>query len=107
MLVSLGKIVVASAGTPVQVSATSLNVNTAFFQVVSGQSGAQMYIGLLGLTKASLVKVLRVLQKPLATPGINDSWTVQGTVTMAPIDLSAIYIDADTTNDALLVSYLI
>ena len=104
---TLGKIVVVAAGTPVRCSATSLNVNTAIFSTISGQSGQQMYIGVSTLVKATLVGVLKILQKPLATPTTLDSWTAQHSTSQAAIDLSAIWLDADTSGDGLLVSYVI
>jgi hypothetical protein len=107
MVGTLGKIVVVTAGTPVRCIATSLNVNTVYFSAVSGQVGQQMYIGLVNMVKATLVGVLKIVQKPLATPTTLDSWPVQHSVAPAGIDLSAVWIDADSNGDGLLVSYVI
>jgi hypothetical protein len=106
MLVSLGKITVTTAGTPVRVAATVTNANTVFFSTLSTQVGQQIYIGLSGLVKATFVNVLKILQKPLATPATLDSWVVQSNVSMAAVDLSTIFVDADTSGDSVLVSYL-
>ena len=107
-LVSLGKITVASAGTPVQFSSTVLNCNAVYISTITGQSGQQMYIGVKSFVKATLVGVLKILQKPIAsTPVYLDNWVVQSNVAAGPIDLSTLYVDADTTNDAVLVSYLV
>lgn len=107
MLVSLGKIVVTTAGTPVQVVSGTTNCNTVYFSALSGQAGQQMYIGLKGLVKATLVGVLHILQKPLATPATLDQWAPGSGVSVGPIDLSTIYVDADTSGDGILVSYLV
>lgn len=106
MLASFGKVTVTTAGTPVRLTANTLNCNSVFFSTISGQSGQQMYIGLSGLVKATLVNVLRVLQKPVATPASLDNWPIICEVGQSPLDLSTIFIDADTSGDSLLVSYL-
>jgi hypothetical protein len=103
-LVSLGKIIVFAAGTPVPVSAVPFNCNTAYFTTLNGQSGQQMYIGIAGLTKATLAGALKVLQKPLATPATEDTWVLTHSAAQGAIDLNKIFIDADTSGDALLVS---
>ena len=102
---SLGKIVVASAGTIKQATTTTLNVNAIMFQTLTGQSGNQMYIGTSALVKSTLVGCLHILQKPVATPASLDYWIMQAQAGGDPIDLSTIWFDADTTNDGILVSY--
>jgi hypothetical protein len=57
-----------------------------------------------GSTILKVGQELKVLQKP--TGGQSDSWVLQGRG-QALIDLSTIYIDADTSGDGILVSALI
>ena len=105
-LLSLGKVTVAAAGTPVRFSSVVINCNAVYISTIAGQVGQQMYVGLSGLVKATLVNVLRVLQKPVATPATLDSFMFQSNVSAGPIDLSTLFVDADTSADAILVSYL-
>ena len=105
-LVSLGKITVVSAGTPVQVSPTSINCNTVFFQALAHQKGPQIYVGFKDMDKKTLADVLQILEKT-ATPlqRLLDRWTITSSISLGPFDLSLFYIDADTSGDGLLVSY--
>ncbi len=106
-LFSLGKITVSSAGTPVQVSSTALNVTAVYFSTISGQSGQQLYIGSKSLVKSTLVGCYKILQKPIAaTPVYLDNWVLQNFAGACVVDLSTVYIDADTSADSLLVAYL-
>jgi len=108
-LVSLGKITVAAAGTPVQFTPTkNTNANCVYIQYpFTGNSGPQVYIGALGLVKATLVGVWRVLVKQAAATAAFDQFNPQSNVSAAPFDLSTFYVDADLTNDFILVSYLV
>ena len=105
MFVSLGKIAVTTAGVPQQVVLVTTNCNVAYFQALSTNTG-KIYIGLSGLVKATLANVLRVLVPPPTTPLTLDSWNPQG-ITQAPIDLSTIFLDADTSGQGLVISYLV
>lgn len=106
MLGSLGKVTVTTAGTPVQIVTTTLNCNSVFFSTIAGQSGQQMYIGLKNMVKSTLVGVLHILEKSITTPAFLDHWAIVCGVGQSPIDLSTIWIDADTSADSLLISYL-
>ncbi len=109
-LVALGKIVVTTAGTPVPISSVTggNNCTAIYFSTLTGQSGQQMYIGLKGLVKSTLVNVYKILQKPIAsTPVYLDNWTLQNFAGACVCDANTIYIDADTSNDALLVTLLV
>ena len=105
MLQTLGKVTVPSAGTPVQLSTKTLNANSAYFQALSGNTG-KMYVGLAGMIKTTLVNVLHVIVPPPASPLTLDSWDVVG-ITIGPIDFSQLWIDADTSTQGLLISYLV
>jgi hypothetical protein len=105
-LISLGLVIVTTAGTPVPVSATPLNCNAAYFTTVrASQSGQQMYVGVTGMNKSTLAGVMKVLEKPTATAA--DSFQMTPKKGKALIDLSRVYIDADTSGDGILVSALI
>jgi hypothetical protein len=104
-LFSIGKKTVTTAGTPVQVIATSTNCTAAYFQALSTNTG-KIYIGAgAGLIKASFANVLRVIVPPPASPLTLDSWNPQG-ITMGPIDLSTIWVDSDNSGEGILVSFL-
>ena len=105
-LISLGKVTVVTAGTPVRFSSSTINCNVVYVSTITGQAGQQMYVGVSGIVKATLANVLRVLQKPVATPVTLDSFTFQSNVSAGPIDLSTLFVDADTNGDAILVSYM-
>ncbi len=102
-LKSLGKITVASAGTPV-VCTTNETAPTARLGVQSinvfalaGNSGTNIYVGSATMNKSTLAGVYAIVPKG------ND---VSAVVINAPAGINAneVYIDADTTNDAALVS---
>lgn len=103
--VSLGKVTVATAGTPVQVSATRLMVRAVRFQTTNGNTGL-MYIGDATLVKATLVGVHRVLGIASATA---DAPVVEfGSQEIEngnAIDLSKFWVDAGVNGESVLVSY--
>lgn len=108
-LVSIGKVTVTTAGTPVKLSAgtPSVNANAVYIQYpFTGNTGPQMYIGVAGLVKATLVGVLRILVRQAAATTPFDKWDPQSSVNMGPFDLSALFVDADASGDFILVSYL-
>jgi hypothetical protein len=105
-LVPLGKIAVVAAGTPKQIVSVTTNANGIFIQALSTNAG-KIYIGTSALVKATFVGVLRVLEIPGATPAALDSWNPQSGVSVAPIDLSTIFLDADVSGEGVLVSYLV
>jgi hypothetical protein len=106
-LVSLGKVTVVTSGTPVQVSSTTLNVNTAYFQFpFTGNTGPQLYIGTSGIVIATLAKVLHILVKRAAATDPLDYWQLQPEGAAGGVDLSQVFLDADHSGDFALVSYL-
>lgn len=108
-LVSLGKVVVTTSGTPVPLTAVrNTNANAVYFQFAfTGNTGPNLYIGELGLVIATLAHCFRVLVKVAAATAPYDQWSPQSSVSQAPFDLSAIYLDADHSGDFCLVSYLV
>lgn len=109
-LVALGKIVVAAAGTPVPLSSVTggNNCTAIYFSTIQGQSGQQMYVGTKTMVKATLVGVYKILQKPIAaTPVYLDNWILQNFAGACVADANAIYLDADTSGDGLLVTLLV
>jgi len=107
-LISLGKIVVTNAGTPVPFTATkNTNCNAVYVQYpFSGNKGAQVYIGSSALVKATLVGCYRILTLVAAATTPFDKWDFQSNVFVGPFDLSTLYVDADSSSDFILVSYV-
>ena len=106
-LFSLGKITT-TAGTPVQLSATSTSVNAIYFQALSTNTH-YAYVGTKTMVRATLVGVYRQIPAPTAATGATlplPDWNLISSVFTAPFDISQIYIDVDTTGEGLLVSYV-
>jgi hypothetical protein len=99
----LGKIAVTTAGTPVRVTATPTPCYGLIVSPVIGNAGAT-HFGVAGLTKATLVGVIKTFLKPAAT-GVND--TLEFTAREGnPLNAADFYVDAETNGDALVVSYI-
>jgi hypothetical protein len=105
-VISLGKVTVASAGTPVNITVNFTDLDTREhhrakaiqIQALPGNAG-DVYVGLKGLlTKATLVGVLAVL-----SPGM--TYREQLGETQNGLSVRDFSIDADTNNDAAVVSY--
>ena len=100
----LGRINVATPGTPVPLSADpTLRASKIFFQVIPGLTG-KGYIGKSGMVRATLAKVLRVLW-PNASGGFSDSVFLESNADSDVLNLSEYYIDMDVAGEGLLVSY--
>jgi len=108
-LISLGKVVVTTSGTPVPLTATkNTNANALFIQFpFTGNTGPNLYIGGIGIVIATLANMYRVLVKVAAATNPYDQWTPQSGVSQGPFDLSTIFLDADHSGDFALVSYLV
>jgi hypothetical protein len=106
---SLGKLA-PTAGTPIRLTANLVGalvdpylpygnknssddawVNKIEIKSVSTNSG-NLYIGIAGMVKATLVNVIRVIE-----PG--ESWPLANPVGMNTYHLGELFIDVDTTND--------
>src|SRR2546422_10709481 len=100
---TLGRVNVATPGTPVPLSSDpAARACKIFFQVIPGLTG-KGYIGRSGMTRATLAGVVRVLW-PNPT-GISDSFFIQSQEDSDVLNLSAYYIDMDVAGEGLLVSY--
>ncbi len=100
----LGKINVASAGTPVRVTATSTPCYGLIVTPVIGNAGAT-HFGTSTLVKATLVGVIKTFLKPAAT-GASD--TLQITCDqLNQLNAADYWVDAETSGDGLLVSAIV
>lgn len=103
---SLGLKTVPTPGTPVQLSTTSIpcdKVNLEPMKASAAANTGNIYVGLSTMVKATLVGVLYVL-----APG-QPATTVEppgGERLELQDDVSNYWIDADTANDGVLVSYV-
>ena len=101
---ALGRVNVATPGTPVPLS-TDPTVRAAkiLIQVIPGLTG-KGYIGKSGMVRATLANVVRVLW-PNASGGISDAFFIESQDDADVLNLSAYYIDMDVAGEGLLVSY--
>jgi len=67
---SLGKITVAAAGTPVQVTTPRYPCQTMFFQQVQGNTGKLYICDRADAVKATMVGVLAVIPAPTLLSGV-------------------------------------
>src|SRR5258708_35306461 len=101
----LGRVNVATPGTPVQLSTDNpLRASKIFFQVIPGLTG-KGYIGTSGMVRASLVNVMRVLW-PNASGGFSDSFFIESQQDADVLNLSRYYIDMDVAGRGLVGRYL-
>lgn len=110
MFLSLGKVVVATAGTPVQAtvnqtSPTAPLVCHAILVEVLPTNTGKIYVGLVGFSKTTLVGALAILPPPTTNSYAN--WG--GSVGFAPnaVEASQVYIDADNSGEGVLISLLL
>jgi hypothetical protein len=103
-LTSLGRVNVATPGTPVALTADpKIRVSKVFFQSVPGLTG-KGYIGLLGLNKTTLSGVARTLA-PTGATAIADQYEVASEDGNDSISLNQLAIDMDVAGEGLLISY--
>ena len=101
---ALGRMNVATPGTPVPLSADpTARAAKILFQVIPGLTG-KGYIGKSGMVRATLANVIRVLW-PNPTGGISDAFYIESQDDADVLNLSAYYIDMDVAGEGLLVSY--
>jgi hypothetical protein len=99
----LGKITVTTAGTPVQITATPTACYGFIVSPDIANAGAT-HFGVAGLVKATRAGVIRTFLKPAAT-GEGDYIRITspgGNI----LNLADYWIDAETSADAMLVSYI-
>jgi len=101
---ALGRVNVATPGTPVPLSADpTVRAAKILFQVIPGLTG-KGYIGKSGMVRATLANVVRVLW-PNASGGISDDFLIESQQDADVLNLSTYYIDMDVAGEGLLVSY--
>jgi len=101
---ALGRVNVATPGTPVPLSADpTVRAAKILIQVIPGLTG-KGYIGKSGMVRATLANVVRVLW-PNASGGISDAFFIESQDDADVLNLSAYYIDMDVAGEGLLVSY--
>ena len=101
---TLGRVSVATPGTPVHLSSDpTQRASKVFFQVIPGLTG-KGYIGTAGLNRATLAGVMRVLW-PNSAGGFSDSFFLESQDGADSINLSQYYVDMDVAGEGLLVSY--
>jgi hypothetical protein len=99
-----GRVSVVSPGTPVPVSTDpGATATKLFFQVIPGLTG-KTYVGVPGMTKASLAGVARVLW-PNAAGGFSETFEIETQDARDSIRLMDYSIDADVAGEGLLVTY--
>ena len=116
MWVVLGKISVAAAGTPVQITASAqyqamtemdtrfLSCQAVLFQAWK-DNGGLLYVGKVGMNKSTGALVAATLAIP-STASIA-SYGASNHLSPAGINLSEFYLDADIAADGALVSLLV
>jgi hypothetical protein len=103
-LTSLGRVNVASPGTPVPLSTDpTLRVSKLFFQSVPGLTG-KCYIGTPAMVKGALSQVVRVLV-PATNSTVADQFQISAEDGRDSFYLNQFAIDADVAGEGLLVSY--
>ena len=101
---TLGRVNVATPGTPVSLTGnTSITANKLFFQVIPGLTG-KTYIGTKSLTKSTLAGVARILW-PNSAGGFSETFSVESQDGVNSIRVCDYSIDADVAGEGLLVSY--
>ncbi|HKW96416.1 MAG TPA: hypothetical protein VJN43_01735 [Bryobacteraceae bacterium] len=101
---ALGRVNVATPGTPVPLSTDpTARASKIYFQVIPGLTG-KGYIGAKGMVRATLVNVVRVLW-PNSAGGFSDSFFLESQQDADVLNLSQYYIDMDVAGEGLLVSY--
>lgn len=113
-LFSAGRTLVAVPGTPQQVQVPAAvagpgspglsTVHAVVIQALAGNTG-KVYVGVAGLTKATLVGVLVVL--PIPTANLIASFSVSLTAGANALSLSDLYIDADVPGEGVLISGIV
>jgi hypothetical protein len=101
---TLGRVNVATPGTPVPLTTdATLRACKIFFQVIPGLTG-KGYIGRSGLNRTTLSGVVRVLW-PNTSGGLSDSFFLELGQDSDVLNLASYYIDMDVAAEGLLVSY--
>jgi|SRR5690242_12231205 hypothetical protein len=101
---ALGRVNVATPGTPVPLSADhTARASKIYFQVIPGLTG-KGYVGKTGMVRATLANVIRVLW-PNSSGGFSDSFYIESQQDSDVLNLADYYIDMDVAGEGLLISY--
>ena len=100
----LGRVNVATPGTPVPLSIDpTVHASKLFFQVIPGLTG-KTYAGVPSMTKGTLAGVARVLW-PNSTGGFSENFEIESQDGENSIRLMDYAIDADVAGEGMLVTY--
>lgn len=103
--VPLGKIIVATAGTPVQVSAdATLLAAKILVQAVIGETG-RMFLGTAGLDRTTHAGVIRQFHPTGAGGAVPDSLHIDAPDGTNALRLADYWVDANVNGEGLLVTY--
>jgi hypothetical protein len=103
-LTSLGRVNVATPGTPVALSVDpTIRVSKLYFQAVPGLTG-KCYIGTPQMNKGALSHVVRVLVPATGTAPA-DQFAIEPQDGRDSIYLNQYAVDADVAGEGLLISY--
>lgn len=102
---SLGKVIVPTPGTIVQLSAVQIKCAFVRIEPLLTNTGAAVYVGDSTLNVATMVGAMKQLQKPVATNAFLDALEVDSDDGGNLIDLRNLYVDAAAANDGVLVYY--
>lgn len=102
-LKSLGEIVVAASGTPVQVVSSRTGAQSFTVQAKHDNTG-YIYVGRATMVIATLAGVYAIIGIPAAT-GAVPSYTASIPEAPEGFNLADIYLDASVSTDSALVSY--
>ncbi len=104
MIYTIANVTVTTAGTPVPLAASRVACGWVAVTALLGNSGTDIYLG--GANPASKKSTLVSSSGKvgiLLAKGVTYTFTAQSAVTY--IDLQDIWVDADTSNDAVSVTY--
>lgn len=104
-IVSIGKVTVTAAGTPVQLiqSPPPNGACRIIIEPLVGNSG-KAYIGLVNMSVSTGAAIIKTFLPP-ATSGINDSWEIDTDGEGNSLDVSTFYGDVQTSSQGFNVSY--
>lgn len=109
MIASLGKIVVAVAGTPViltqNATAQSPKRCHSFLCEVLPTNIGKIYIGTKGMNKTTLVGVCAIL--PVPTANLLPSFSATLSYAPAAFEIASIYVDADNSGEGIVASIIV
>ena len=101
---TLGRVNVATPGTPVPLSNDpTQRVSKIFVQVVPGLTG-KGYLGKSNMTRANLAGVIRVLW-PNSGGGFSENIMIESADGTDTLSLSEYFVDMDVAGEGLLISY--